>query len=184
MLLFVWYLLFVIYSMPAPHMLRVSCHCAFYVVMCCCFDVLLDYIHPVSIRRFPSFRTQPLENITPLPMNKWISEQPSPWRKSSKRKSCYGDRVYYLFTYLLHICSSCLFDRGCASRPWLSRSLCIYIYIYVYIYIYICIRVYAYQTHLYRYIYIYIYIHTYIYVYIYMYMCVYIYIYIERERER
>ena len=27
-------------------------------------------------------------------MNKWISEQPSPWRKSSKRKSCYGDRVY------------------------------------------------------------------------------------------
>ena len=25
---------------------------------------------------------------------KWISEQPSPWRKSSKRKSCFGDRVY------------------------------------------------------------------------------------------
>ena len=23
-----------------------------------------------------------------------ISEQPSPWRKSSKRESCYGDRVY------------------------------------------------------------------------------------------
>ena len=51
-------------------------------------------IHPVSVRRFPSFRTQPLENLTPLPMNKWISEQPSPWRKSSKRRSCYGDRVY------------------------------------------------------------------------------------------
>ena len=24
---------------------------------------------------------------------KTISEQPSPWRKSSKRESCYGDRV-------------------------------------------------------------------------------------------
>ena len=33
------------------------------------------------------------ENLTPLPMNKWISEQPSPWRTSSKRKSCYGDRA-------------------------------------------------------------------------------------------
>ena len=54
------------------------------------------YIHPVSLRRFPSFRTQPLENLTPLPTNKWISEQPSPWRKSSKRESCYGDRVYTL----------------------------------------------------------------------------------------
>ena len=41
-------------------------------------------IHPVSVRRFPSFRTQPLESLTPLPMNKWISEQPSPWRTSSK----------------------------------------------------------------------------------------------------
>ena len=42
---------------------------------------------------FPSFRTQPLENLTPIPTNKYISEQPSPWRKSSKRKSCYGYRV-------------------------------------------------------------------------------------------
>ena len=36
-------------------------------------------IYPVSVRRFPSLRTQPLENITPPPMNKWNSEQPSPW---------------------------------------------------------------------------------------------------------
>ena len=28
-------------------------------------------------------------------MKKRISEQPSPWRKSSKRESCYGDRVYF-----------------------------------------------------------------------------------------
>ena len=27
-------------------------------------------------------------------MSKWVPEQPSPWRKSSKRESCYGDRVY------------------------------------------------------------------------------------------
>ena len=26
--------------------------------------------------------------------DKKITEQPGPWRKSSKRKSCYGDRVY------------------------------------------------------------------------------------------
>ena len=50
-------------------------------------------LHPVSVRRFPSFRTQPLESLMPLPMNKWISGQLSPWRKSSKRKSCHGDRV-------------------------------------------------------------------------------------------
>ena len=25
----------------------------------------------------------------------YLSEQPSPWRKYSKRKSCYGDRVYH-----------------------------------------------------------------------------------------
>ena len=54
------------------------------------------FLHPVSVRRFPSFRTQPLENLTPLPMNKLIFERPSPWRKYSKQKSCYGDRVYSL----------------------------------------------------------------------------------------
>ena len=52
-----------------------------------------EAIHPVSVRRFPSFRTRPLESLKPLPMNKWISEQPSPWRKSSQRESCYGDRM-------------------------------------------------------------------------------------------
>ena len=31
-------------------------------------------LHPVSVTRFPSFRTQTLENITPLPMNKWVPE--------------------------------------------------------------------------------------------------------------
>ena len=32
--------------------------------------IITIMIHPVSITIFPSFRTQPLENITPLPMNK------------------------------------------------------------------------------------------------------------------
>ena len=53
-------------------------------------------LHLVSLKRFPSFRTQPLENITPLSMTKRITEQPSPWRKYYKRESCYGDRVYRL----------------------------------------------------------------------------------------
>ena len=30
-----------------------------------------------------------------------ISEQPSPWRKSSKRESCYGDRVYHITLYYM-----------------------------------------------------------------------------------
>ena len=34
------------------------------------------------------------KNIAPLPMNKWVPEQPSPWRKSWERESCYGDQVY------------------------------------------------------------------------------------------
>ena len=29
-------------------------------------------------------------------MNKWVPEQPRPWRKSCERESCYGDRVYGL----------------------------------------------------------------------------------------
>ena len=44
-------------------------------------------------------------------MKKTISEQPSPWRKSSKRKSCYGDQVYWL-----PMC-----DQG--RRLWFRRLL-------------------------------------------------------------
>ena len=70
--------------------------CLFYhrQIMCSCYSNY--YIHPVSVRRFPSFLTQPLEHLTPLPMKTWISEQPSPWIIFSKRKSCYGDRVQYI----------------------------------------------------------------------------------------
>ena len=50
-------------------------------------------MHPVSVRRFPSFRTQPLENLSHYLWKKTISEQPSPWRKSWERESCNGDRV-------------------------------------------------------------------------------------------
>ena len=40
---------------------------------------------------------------------KTISEQPSPWRKSSKRESCYGDRVYVYACLLLSFhCRSCV----------------------------------------------------------------------------
>ena len=39
-------------------------------------------VHMVSITRFPSFRTQPLENLSVDSVKKWIPVQPSPWRKS------------------------------------------------------------------------------------------------------
>ena len=50
-------------------------------------------VHPVSITRFPSFRTQTLENLSVDSVNKWIPEQPRPWRKSCERESCYADRA-------------------------------------------------------------------------------------------
>ena len=50
-------------------------------------------IHPVSITRFPCFRTQTLENLSHYLITTTISEQPRPWRKSCERESCYGDRV-------------------------------------------------------------------------------------------
>ena len=51
------------------------------------------HVHPVSVRKFPSFRTSPWKTLAAT-NDKKITEQPSPWRKSSKRESCYGDRVY------------------------------------------------------------------------------------------
>ena len=49
-------------------------------------------------------------------MNKWISGQPSPWRKSSKRESCYGDRVYH--RYHLH----CPMHRSLQQRSTKKRA--------------------------------------------------------------
>ena len=67
-------------------------------------------------------------------MNKHISEQPSPWRKSSKRESCYGDRVY------LTASGRGQDKRGIAYNDiyyvqCISLYVCIYVYIYIYIYI-------------------------------------------------
>ena len=44
--------------------------------------------------KIPVFSDPAPGKSQPLPMNKRISEQPSPWRKSCERESCYGDRVY------------------------------------------------------------------------------------------
>ena len=51
-----------------------------------------------------SYTRSPLEDFRLFGPSPWkilaatyekdTSEQPSPWRKSSKRESCYGDRVY------------------------------------------------------------------------------------------
>ena len=155
-------------------------------------------LHPVSLRRFPSFRTQPLEHLTPLSMNKWAPEQPSPWRKSSKRESCYGDRVY----------------SPPPPSPWRRGELsmtgnmyCIYIYIYIYVYTYIhtesmetgctirksrsgrdpladpglptdtlILSMFKLRISHYAYAYMYIYIYIYIDKLMYTYICVYIYI--------
>ena len=39
---------------------------------------LIIVIHPVSVRRFPSFRTQPLEHLRPLPMKQTYLSNPAP----------------------------------------------------------------------------------------------------------
>ena len=46
-----------------------------------------------AVGLLPGLLLRRRENLKPLPMNKWVPDPPSPWRKSSKRESCYGDRV-------------------------------------------------------------------------------------------
>ena len=68
--------------------------------------ILLDShhcVHRIVFLLAQSYTRSPLEDsrlFAPSPWKilaatneKYLSEQPSPWRKSSKRKSCYGDRV-------------------------------------------------------------------------------------------
>ena len=62
-----------------------------------------------------------------------ISEQPSPWRTSSKRESCYEDRVYNAAVWS---------GATGAGVPRIPRSVDVYIYIYIYIYIYVHIYIY------------------------------------------
>ena len=156
-------------------------------------------MHPVSITRFPSFRTQTLGNLTPLPMNKWVPEQPRPWRKSCERESCYGDRVCSkgiqslkgnIPIHVLHYFEANPFCEGATlleteGRPNISRpgvmscaSCCC------------CVnrprrkgasrgRTFRMRLCISLSLYIYIYICMYIYIYIYIYiMYVYTYIYI------
>ena len=49
-------------------------------------------VHPVSVRRSRLFGPSPWKTLAAT-NEKNISEQSSPWRKSSKRKSCYGERL-------------------------------------------------------------------------------------------
>ena len=41
-----------------------------------------DYIHQVSVTRFPSFRTQPLENLSVDSVNNGFLSNPAPGEKS------------------------------------------------------------------------------------------------------
>ena len=68
------------------------------VIMIMITIIILIIVTLMIINVNSNIRTQTLDNITPLPMKKRIPEQPSPWRKSSKRESCYGDRVYHSIT--------------------------------------------------------------------------------------
>ena len=83
------------------------------------------------------------------------SEQPSPWRKSSKQESCYGDRVWV----------ACR-GRGRSPGPLLREQPRGTKFYYI-----------STDIHINTYIYIYMYIYIYIYVYVCMYVCIYIYIY-------
>ena len=70
----------------------------------------------------PHYTRSPLEDSRLFGPSSWkilaatnekdISEQPSPWRKSSKRESCYGDRVYMV--------------RVCAVKPHYMVLLLLY----------------------------------------------------------
>ena len=83
-------------------------------------------LHPVSVTRFPSFRTQTLENLSRYLWSKWVPEQPRPWRKSCDGESCDGDRVYItsndlylcvsLLTYLFLCFLYVFFSAGCEPR--------------------------------------------------------------------
>ena len=64
---------------------------------------IYTYTH-IPIYLYMHYTRSPLEDSRLFGPSPWkilattyketISEQPSPWRKSSKRESCYGDRVY------------------------------------------------------------------------------------------
>ena len=102
-------------------------HCTY--CMYCIYRItnmlyLLCHTHPVSVTRFPSFRTQTLENLSHYLWNKWVPEQPRPWRKSCERESCDGDRVY-----------DCPYCTYCIYRITKSHMLYIVYIYYVYIYV-------------------------------------------------
>ena len=52
------------------------------------------FIHPVSVTRFPCFRTQTLESLSRYLWNKWVPAQPRPWRESCDGESCDGDLIH------------------------------------------------------------------------------------------
>ena len=141
-------------------------------------------LHPVSITRFPSFRTQTLENLSHYLWTKTISEQPRPWRKSCERESCYGDRVYGLYYHFNNHAWCNTMSHTIVTRLLLllllSNILAVVIIMKT---ITIIATVWGPEAgrqkevdvrHIHIYIYIYIYIHTHhVCVYMYVYVCIY-----------
>ena len=109
-------------------------------------NVWNDCLHPVSVTRFPSLRTQTLENLSHYLWTNGFLSNPDP-----------GENL---------VMENLVMETGCnptmATWPILGLGTTWrWSYIYIYIYIYICICVY---------IYIYIYTCICIYVYIYIYI--------------
>ena len=79
--------------------------------------VMKLYVHPVSITRFPSFRTQTLENLSRYLWTKRVPEQPRPWRKSCERESCNGDWVYNVKHFVRNINTTISYREGDGRWP-------------------------------------------------------------------
>ena len=125
-------------------------------------------IHPVSVRRFPSFWTQPLENLSVDSVTNGFLSNPAP-----------GENI---------LSGNLVMETGCTPRPG-SRTPChpprcpaacssrrtprsmrkMYMYVYIVYVVYVCCRC-VYIVCMYTYIYIYIYIYTYIYIHTYIHM--------------
>ena len=70
-----------------------------YVSVCMSRYAMLYTWSPLEDSRL--FGPSPWKILRPLSMNTWVPEQPSPWRTSSKRESCYGNQVYSIIIIII-----------------------------------------------------------------------------------
>ena len=97
----------------------ITCYYFIYYFIILSSTLLYSILHPVSITRFPSFRTQTLENISVDSVKHRFLSNPDP-----------GENL---------VSGNLVMETGC-----MYICICVYIYIYTYIYIYIYIYIYTY----------------------------------------